>query len=363
MSNKILQYMQKEGNGKYTNADLLNFIRENASDSYKADIKELDSLTKINHNTVPYSAYEIHQNEFFDILINRIGSTVVKGLSWNNPLSMFKTESFDFGETHQELYVGLAKREDFNAKSGEHPYKFYDTDIKAFYHDINREDVYSRTIEKNWTIKAFASDYAFDSFIDKMIMTILSSDQLDEYELVKDVLTRSLSEITVNFGNGEEKLTAKSTEIDTTQDNWLQVLNKDLIKRVNYFKTPSTTRFENAANVPNTTPTDDIYLITTAELSAELDSMLANAFNMDKASVMAKKIVVDELPEFTGEGKHNGAKPLAVLISKNALIMKDKLFTMVNSFNPKTLTYNYFLHHHQLVSYSLFENMHVYYSK
>ena len=227
MSNKILEYMSKEGNGKYTNADLLNFIRDNASDSYKADIKELDSLTKINHNTIPYSAYEIHQNEFFDILINRIGSTVVKGLSWNNPLSMFKTESFDFGETHQELYVGLAKREDFNAKSGEHPYKFYDTEIKAFYHDINREDVYSRTIEKNWTIKAFASDYAFDSFIDKMIMTILSSDQLDEYELVKNVLSKSLSEVTVDFGNGQEKLTAKSTEIYTTQDNWLQVLNKD----------------------------------------------------------------------------------------------------------------------------------------
>ena len=91
--------------------------------------------------------------------------------------------------------------------------------------------------------------------------------------------------------------------------------------------------------------------------------MLANAFNMDKASVMAKKIVLDELPEFDGEGKHNGAKPLAVLISKDALIMKDKLFTMVNSFNPKTLTYNYFLHHHQLISYSLFENMHVYYTK
>lgn len=357
--NKIVQYMQNETGNKYSNADLLNYVRSQASQGYQNDIPELESFTKINHASVPYQEYDIHQNEFFDILINRIGSTVVKALAYKNPLSAFRSESFDFGETYQEIYVGLAEAEEYNAKSGEHPYKFYDTPIQVFYHDINREDRYARSIEKAWTSKAFASDHAFDSFIDKMILSVVSSDELDEYEAIKKVLTSSLTPVQA----GEKTLTAKATEVNTQQDNWLEVLNKDLISRVNLFKTPSRTRFENAADVPNTTPEEDIYLIVTSDLSSELDTMLANAFNMDKASVLAKKIVVDDFPTYEGEGDYNGAKPIAILLSKDALILKDRLYTMVNSFNPSTLTYNYFLHHHELISYSLFENMHVYFTK
>ena len=355
--NKITNYMKSQTGKNYTNADLLNFIRSEASESYQRDIPRVNTLTKINHNNIPYAAYEIHQNEFFNILINRIGMTVVKSLSWTNPLSIFKTENFDFGETYQEIYVGLAEAQKFDAKSEEHPYKFYDTDIKAFYHDINREDKYIRTIERSWTQKAFANENSFDSFIDRMLTSILASDQLDEYSKIKDIITKSLTPVKA-YG---KTLLPKATKVNTTDKDWLIDFNKDLIKRVNLFKTPSKTRFENQANVPQVTDEDDIYLLVSAKLSSDLDMMLANAFNMNKASVMAKKIVVDDFERYFGEGTFEGAKPVAVLLSKNTLILKDKLFTMVNQFNPNTLSYNYYLHHHQIISYSLFENMHIYY--
>lgn len=62
--NKITSYMKSQTGKNYTNADLLNFIRSEASESYQRDIPRINTLTKINHNNIPYSAYEIHQNEF-----------------------------------------------------------------------------------------------------------------------------------------------------------------------------------------------------------------------------------------------------------------------------------------------------------
>ena len=360
--NKITKFLQSHSdnpNKVVTNAMLLNTIREMASDAYKNDIPELPNMRPINHVNIPYDQYTVHQNEFFDILINRIGSTVCKALTFDNPLGIFRTENFEYGETLQEIYVGLAEKEAFNAKQTNSPFRFADTPIQTWYHDLNEERMYRRTIEKAWVMKAFVSDKGFDDFIDKMFISLMASDEVDEYEAIKNVLTRALSEITLA---DTTTITVPSLEIDTTQNDWLLTFNKELITRTNLFSVPSRSRFENAAGVPNATKIEDQFLIVSADLSAEIDSMLANAFNMNKATVLAKKIVIDEFPTFTGTGQHNGATPIACLISKNSLILKDKLFQMTNIWNPETLSYNYFLHHHQMVSFSLLENCRFYYT-
>lgn len=363
MSNKLTKFFQARSQTPerpVSNATLLNTIREMASENYRADIPEiLKPMTPINHATIPYTSYEVHQNEFFDILINKIGPTLVKALLFDNPLGIFRTENFNFGETLEEIYVGLADAEPFDAKSNDSPFKYSDTDIMVFYHDLMHERKYTRTIDKQWTMKAFRSDTSFDSFIDKMFASIISSDELDEFETLKALIPKSLTP--VDIGNGVI-VSTPATEIDVTLPDWIITFNKELIKRSNLFATPSKTRFENAAGVPQATPKEEQYLIINAALSAELDSLYANAFNMDKATVLATKIVVDEFPQYAGTGALNGALPIAALVSKDTIILKDKLLKMTNIFNPSTLSYNYFLHHHELISYSLLENAHIYYT-
>lgn len=364
MANKITTYMSKELNKPVSNTDLLNLIREYGSDEYKATIPEFSPKAKINHKNIPYSDFEVVQNEFFSILINRIGSTVIKALMYENPLGVFRSELFEQGSTLQEIYVGLADEENYDAKSNVSPFKFADTDIRVFYHDINREKVYTRTINKAWTVKAFTSDLAFDEFINKMFDSLIASDTVDEFEKVKEVLTASLSEVTVKDKQGNNQVvTVKSTEIDTNADDYILEFNKKLIKQSNLFNVPSRTRFENAIGVPMVTPVEEQYLIISADFSSELDSLLANAFNIDKATVLARKIVIDEFPTFTGGGKHQGAKPIAMLVSSKSIILKDKLIQLTHQYNAKTLSFNYFYHHQELVSFSLIENMHVFYTK
>lgn len=362
--NKILKHLEKVTGRKHTNADLLNLVREYCDDSYKNDIPEMNRMTQINHNNVPYVQYAIHQNQFFSVLINRIGIVVLKALAFENPLSPFKTENFVYGETMQEIYVGLAEAQQYNPKDGISPFKYSDTDIKVFYHDINDERLFERTIEQDWTQKAFTNERSFDEFIDKMLTSLISSDTLAEFERIKQVFSLAMTEINIApSGSPEQKVTVPAMQFDFSAPDFVLNFNKELIKRSNLFAVPSTTRFENAAGVPNATPVDEQYLIMSAEFSSELDSMLANAFNMDKATVLARKIIIDEFPKFTGGGTLDGATPFAFLISKKSLILKDKKFSMTNIYNPRGDFYNYFLHHHQLISFSLLENSRIYYTK
>lgn len=361
MSNKITSYLSKQIGKPVTNAMLLNTIRESASENYKKDVPEFQVSQSLNHaNNGVYAQFELHANEFLNILINRIGTTVAKALSFENPLGIFRSENFEYGETIQEIFADLADGEDFNAKGNDNPFRYKDTSVHVFYHDINREKKYMRTFDKTWVQKAFASENSFDEFIDKMFVSLLSSDAVDEFEKVKNLIPQALRPVKIDELGAT--ITNPSMEFDTSKDNFLIEFNKELISRSNLMAVPSRTRFENGAKVPNATPIEEQFLLVDAKFSAELDTMLANAFNMDKATVLAKKIVLDTFPAYEGEGELNGARPFAALISKNSIIMKDKLFQMTNLWNPENLNYNYWLHHHETISWSLLENSMIYYT-
>lgn len=363
MANKITSYLSGMSGKNVTNIDLLNSIRTRATADYQADIPVLEGA-RINHATVPYQDFEKHANEFFSHLVNRIGSTVIKALSYENPLAIFKSETFEFGDTLQEIYVHPAEKQKYNSKSDVSPFKFADTDIEVFYHTLNNENFYERTFERAWIQKAFVSDMAFDEFIDKMFTSLLSSDTLDEYQAIKGVLEKSLAEVTYTDLKGNtKKITVAGTKIDETKSDFVVDFNQSLINLSKRFTIPSRTTFNNPVGVPNMTPIEDQYLVISAEFSTHLDMLLANAFNMDKASVLARTIVVDDFEKFTGEGANNGRKPVAFLISAKSIINKDKLLHMEAIRNPRNLTYNYFYHHHYLTSLSLFENIHFWFTE
>ena len=360
MTNRVTSFLGRETGKHVSNIDLLNSIREMASPAYQADIPVLSG--RINHANIPTQQFQVHENEFFKALIDRIGTVVIKALSYENPLAIFKSETFEFGDALQEIYVHPADAEDFDAKSAVSPFKFADTQIEVFFHKLNNEKMYTRTFERAWVQKAFTSDLAFDEFIDKMFTSLLSSDALDEYEAVKQILQDAMEEVTYTDATGAvQQITVQGTKIDTSVSDYVVDFNQALINKSKEFTIPSRKRFNNPVGVPNATPLDNQWLVVASDWSTHLDMLLANAFNMDKASVQARQIVVDEFETFTGAGQNNGRKPIAFLISDKSIILKDKLTHMESIRNPRTLSYNYFYHHHYMTSLSLFENIHVFY--
>ena len=47
------------------------------------------------------------KNEFYSALVNRIGGTYVNTWRWNNPLGVFQRASQMYGDTWQEIAVGM----------------------------------------------------------------------------------------------------------------------------------------------------------------------------------------------------------------------------------------------------------------
>ena len=87
-------------------ADILNTIKYDASLSYQQRIPD---ATKANIQDVMRNlqSYRPHFNEFIDAMVNRIGLVWARNTSWTNPLAEFKRGMLEFGDTIDEIVVGL----------------------------------------------------------------------------------------------------------------------------------------------------------------------------------------------------------------------------------------------------------------
>ena len=109
---------------------------------------------------------------------------------------------------------------------------------------------------------------------------------------------------------------------------------------------PAGSRGFNSMAVHTRSEVDNLHLFITADLEAEIDvEVLSSAFNMDYTNFLGKITIVDE---FASEGLE------AVLIDEDALMFYDVNFGLETQRNSQGLYWNYFLHHHQLISVSRF---------
>jgi hypothetical protein len=76
--------------------------------------------------------------------------------------------------------------------------------------------------------------------------------------------------------------------------------------------------------------------------------LLAWAFNSNNFDPNIQKIVIDD---FGSMGDTQ-----AVLVDKNFFMVWDKLYKTTNQYNAEGMYWNYWLHHHQLLSTSQFHN-------
>jgi hypothetical protein len=111
---------------------------------------------------------------------------------------------------------------------------------------------------------------------------------------------------------------------------------------------PFISRIYNPAGMPVAANPDKLILITTANADAAMDvEALAGAFNINKAEVNNRKIVIPER-YFGIEGVQ------AILTTSDFFVVADNLIETTSQFNPAKLTTNYWLHHWQVMSASRF---------
>lgn len=346
--------------------DILNVIRANADTQYQSLVPAVETANDIPKVGEVLYGYPAMANKFLSALVNRIATVRVQSATFNNPFVELKKGYLNFGETVEEIFVNIAKAVHFDPeKAPQREYKRTIPDVRSAFHVINWRVLYPVTIQQEDLRMAFQSAEGVQDLITRIINTVYTAAEYDEYLLFKYLLIKAISK--------GEVATATVTNVPGDAE----ATGKNIVRTARALSNifPFMKTEYNRAGVRNPTPRERQHIFISAALDANIDvDVLAAAFNMDKAEFMGKRHVVDDWNTFDNErfdairAESDGleevtAAELAVLANVQAVILDAEWFQVYDNTSVFTdkqaasgLYWNYFYHQWKTVSTSPFAN-------
>lgn len=341
--------------------DILNVIRNNASYAYQKDVPEITKEQDIPKVGEILFGNPTHVNEFINALVNRIALVRVQSATFNNPYKHLKKGYLEFGETVEDIFIGIIKAVKYDAeKAPSREFKRTLPNVQSVFHLTNWRVMYPITIEKQALRRAFTSADGVTNLISTIINQVYTSAEYDEYLLFKYLLIKAISHGKVY-----------PQPIDTTNMSSVAVAFRG---KSNLLPIDMTGRF-NESHVQNNTAIDNQCIFMDADFNAKFDvEVLASAFNMNKAEFIGKLHLIDDFSSFDNERfeaireestglEEVTADELAlmkdvkgVLLDKEWFQVYDNLFEFNETPVGSGLYWNYWLHCWKTVSYSPFAN-------
>ena len=344
-----------------TTIDILNVIRENASYDYQQNVpvvtKEAD-IPKVGEVIYGTPAFA---NQFINALVNRIAVVRVQSATFNNPYAMLKKGYLEFGETIEDIFVGILKGVHYSPEKAEaREFKRTMPDVRTAFHTMNWRVMYPVTIQDEDLKLAFLSIDGVTDLISKIVDAVYTAAEYDEFLLFKYLLIKSIS-----HGKMKPISIGAGTDIKESAIQFRGISNKLPFMSSEY----------NEAGVTNNTPKDRQVIFMDAMYNAQYDvEVLASAFNMDKADFMGRLFLIDDWTTFDMDrfefimAESDGLEAvtpeeLALLSDVKAVMLDDKWFQVYDNNNKFTekyvasgLYWNYFYHVWKTISYSPFAN-------
>lgn len=326
------------------NAAVLDAVRNSASTDYQNRIPAADKAgVAATIDALMSPENRRWRNEFVDSLVNRIGMTIARGKSWSNPLAAFKRGMLTYGNTIEEIQVGLLKAHNYSPDRDYMEQTLFGRELPAVqtnFHTVNRQDFYKVTVNEAMLNRAFLESTGLSGFINDLMEAPVNSDNLDEF-----LLTCSLFAEYERNGGYFHVAVPDVAALDSTPEDARFTLRRmramaDTLKFLS-------SKY-NAAHMPVFAKPEELVLFVSPEFNAAIDvEALAGAFNLSKIE-MSGRIVVIPQAEFGIDGCQ------AILTTDEFFVMADKLYESAQQWNPASLHNNYFLHHHQIISCSRF---------
>lgn len=333
----------------FTNQDWLNAVRNDAGLDYQSRIPE---ATQANIQEVVQTLwqYKPYMNKFVDTLINRIGLVIFTEWSWSNPLAPLKRGMLQMGETIEEIMVGLVEADEYDADRDELEKELFGAkkpEVSTSYHTVNRRNRYKLTIREPELVNAFITPNGLSTFVAQLLGAAQKSDQIDEFVAMANLFKEMDKAAIGPDGTGGifNVNIADISDIDSTEAD-----SKYALRRMRAIggtlQFPS--RAYNLAGMPQAIKPEDLILFTTPEADAAMDvEALAGAFNLEKTTVGYQKFVLPQ--EYYGIPGFQMA-----VTSKEFFVVADQRIETTSMHNPASLLTNYWLHHWQVISASLY---------
>lgn len=305
-------------------------------------------------------------NAFVPALINRIGRVIIQSKLYRNPLESFKLGYMELGDVVEEIFVNLLKPHNFDPdKASEKWMEREKPDIESVFHRINFRAFYKITISYDELRTAFLTWSGIHDLVGRIIEQAYTSANWDEFIMFKYLVASAAAQnmlypIEVSEPTAE---TAKSvTTAMVAASNALQFMDAQY----------------NAMGVPNyTDKASQIMLINTDFAAIQDVEVLAQAFNMSKAELQGRVVMINsfvpsalelkrlgelseiigvEYPAFTEDELEILRSIPAMLVDESFFVVLDQLFELRNQENGEGLYWQYWLHTWKLFSWSPFAN-------
>lgn len=340
--------------------DILNVIHENASLSYQNLVPTVTQATDIPRVGEVLYGTPAMANEFINALINRIAAVRVQSATFNNPYTRLKKGMIDYGETIEDIFVGITKAFTFSQEKAEaREFKQYKPNVKSAFHTMNWQVIYPVSVSMDQLKQAFLNAEGVTNLISYIVDAVYTAANYDEFLLFKYLIIK-------NVTKGQLKPVAV---------NGSDIKNYAKAFRGKSNVLPFMTNEFNAAAVKTTTPKERQVIFMDAEFNATFDvDVLASAFNMDKADFMGSLFMIDSftsfdnerfdiireesdgLEEVTSEELSLMANVKALIVDENWFQVYDNLNQFAEKFISSGLRWNYFYHVWKTISVSPFAN-------
>lgn len=330
---------------EFNNAQILNMIRNEASPEYQ---RRMPSATQMNMDRQMATLMSSTQlkNEFYSALVNRIGGTYVNTWRWNNPLGVFERASQAYGDTWQEIAVGmpLAQVYDPNAEYlGADNFRKWKIDVDSLYHRLDFAHFYPATTDDKTLQRAFTSENGLASLTSQILTSCYNAAEVDLFE----AMCHQFVEYAKLGGYWRVHMGHDLNDMGSTETDARDMLRQirswaDTLKFVS-------TRY-NARHMPTFARPDELVLFCSPEVKSALDVQgLATVFQRTDAEPTIDRIIVIPQDRFGMDGVQ------AILTTDKFLIDIPVINEMTQQTNPVNInSVNHYLHVQHIISVSGF---------
>lgn len=325
-----------------TNAEIFNTIRSYAPDDYKSRVPAVTQAT-VADAVQALNSYTPDWNVFYNILLNRIATTLVRQRSFTNPLAQFKRSSVRYGTQIQEMQVNLLRAKSYEKDAlNIYGLEGREPDIHVKYHTMNRRDKYEITLPMEQVLAgAFTGSEDLSAMLNACLAQPMNSDQNDEFLLMLELFKHYQ-----DFNGFYNVHIDDITDADSART--LVKAVRSMNTKLRYYSTDYSAEGRNAGL---STLSESTMLLIDADTDATLTvDMLAYMFNAEDGKLIADRII--RVPKLPVPGAH------AFLVDTDFLLCADNIpaLTLTAPINPQNMTQPVVMHHWETLSYSLFSN-------
>ncbi len=323
--------------------EILNTIRDNASDMYRDRIPE---ATQTNIEEVQQAMCDpenaVVTNEFMKTLLNMIIKQVIHNKLFSNPLKSLKKGKKPLGDTIEEIYTNFIKADVYD-QTGSALLQRKLPDTKTVFHRMNRKDKYKVTVNPEELFKAFASYDKLQSYIATIINTLYNSSEFDEFILTKQLIKQAYDNNAIVVVNVPDPLTSMDNGKEFIRI--VKTVSGDMVFPNSNNNAYLTAQSEDNKPIITFTRKNEQVLIIDNPTNVSVDiNVLASIFNMSVAEFNdTKKIVIDAFPD---------PDIRCALVDEAFFQIYDDLLMFKDFENPEGLYKNYYLHVWQTLAYS-----------